>query len=134
VSGNGTFIDDLIRRAGGMNVFSDLKGWRIVSVEDLVERNPDVIIVSSGGGMGGSGDLLYRWVMNNLKNVEAVKNSRVYLIDADIISRPSYRLVFALEQIATFLHPGVQFNTSECDFLYESLYIAENAHSENVSQ
>ncbi|HDN73665.1 MAG TPA: cobalamin-binding protein, partial [Archaeoglobus sp.] len=39
------------------------------------------------------------------KVVNAIKFGRVYVIDADLISRPSYRLVFAAEEIAKFLHP-----------------------------
>ncbi len=107
ISGNDTFINDLIVRAGGVNAFSDISGWRVVSIEDLLERDPDVIIVSSGSGMGGEGNLLYKWVMDNLRDLKAVKDGRVYKIDADIISRPSYRLVYALEQIAEFLHPEI---------------------------
>ncbi|WP_048086188.1 ABC transporter substrate-binding protein [Archaeoglobus veneficus] len=105
ISGNNTFIDELIRLAGGENVFSDMDGWKIVSIEDILERNPDVIIVNSGTGMGGGENALYEWAVSELKDVSAVKNGRVYVIDADIISRPSYRLVYALEEIAGFLHP-----------------------------
>ena len=118
ISGNNTFIDELIRLAGGKNAFSDMDGWKIVSVEDILERNPDVIIVNSGTGMGGSEHVLYEWAISELKDISAVKNGRVYIINADIISRPSYRLVYALEEIARFLHPECfdvkLISTSEC--------------------
>jgi len=52
VSGRKTFIDQAISIAGGVNAFNFM-GWRTISVEDLIRANPDVIIVSSGGGMGG---------------------------------------------------------------------------------
>jgi|Deesub1362A_J573_1020465.scaffolds.fasta_scaffold00049_75 iron complex transport system substrate-binding protein len=108
VSGGDTFIDELIYLAGGENVFSGLDGWKIVSKEDLLQKNPDVILVSSGSGMGGQGkDLIYEWVMTELGDVKAVKENRVYVVDADIISRPSYRLVYALEDIAKILHPEI---------------------------
>jgi iron complex transport system substrate-binding protein len=108
ISGNNTFVDELIRLAGGENAFSDMDGWKAVSIEDMLERNPDVIIVNSGTGMGGAGkDILYEWAINELKDTSAVKTGRVYVIDADIISRPSYRLVYALEDIVSFLHPGI---------------------------
>ncbi len=106
VSGKNTFIDEIISLAGGENVFN-FTGWRIVSLEDLVSSNPDVIIVSSGSGMGGIQNITYSWVMNDerLKSINAVRNGRVFIVDADIISRPSYRVADAVDIVARFLHP-----------------------------
>ncbi len=103
VSGSNTFIDEIIKIAGGENVFSDLDGWKIVSKEDIISRNPDVILISSGSGMGGKGEnYIYEWVVREL-DIDAVKKGHVYVIDADIISRPSYRIVFALDNVSTIL-------------------------------
>ncbi len=104
VSGKDTFIDELIEIAGGENAFEDLEGWKIVSIEDFLARNPDIIVVNSGTGMGGEDDILYRWAISELKDVKAVKEGRVYMIDSDIISRPSYRLVYALEELSEIIH------------------------------
>ena len=106
VSGKNTFIDEVISIAGGENVFN-FEGWKIVGIEDLIEKNPEVIIVSSGSGMGGGRNVVYEWVISDgrLKGINAVKNGRVYIVDADIISRPSYRIADAIEIIAKFLHP-----------------------------
>ncbi|WP_456330356.1 ABC transporter substrate-binding protein [Archaeoglobus sp.] len=108
VSGKNTFIDEVIRLAGGENVFN-FEGWRTVSVEDLIAANPDVILVSSGSGMGGGRDVVYEWIMSDerLSGIKAVKEGRVYVVDADIISRPSYRLAEAVEVVAKCLHPEV---------------------------
>jgi iron complex transport system substrate-binding protein len=111
VSGRNTFIDELIKVAGGENAFS-FDGWRSVSVEDIISANPDVIIVNSGRGMGGEENVLYNWVLSEplLKNVNAVKNGRVFVIDADIISRPSQRLGNAAIELAKIIH-GVEIKT-----------------------
>ena len=107
ISGSNTFIDELIRIAGGENAFSDLEGWKIVSKEDIMVRNPDVILVSSGSGMGGKGkNYIYEWVMQ--LDIDAVKRKHVYIVDADLISRPSYRIVYALENISTILRGVVK--------------------------
>jgi len=104
VSGRETFIDEAISIAGGINAFN-FTGWRAISVEDLIRANPDVIIVSSGSGMGGGRDVVYDWVLSDsrLKGVNAVKNGKVFVIDSDIISRPGPRIVEAIEQINEFL-------------------------------
>ena len=103
VSGKNTFIDELISIAGGENAFGDLEGWKIVSIEDFLARNPDIIVVNSGTGMGGGKDILYDWTIRELKDVRAVREGRVYVIDSDIISRPSYRLVYALEELSEII-------------------------------
>lgn len=105
VSGSRTFIDEVIGLAGGENVFS-FEGWRTVSVEDLIAANPDVILVSSGSGMGGGKDVVYEWVVSDerLSGIKAVKEGRVYVVDADMISRPSYRLAEAIEVVAELIH------------------------------
>lgn len=104
VSGKKTFIDEAIAIAGGVNAFN-FTGWRIVSIEELIVANPDVIIVSSGSGMGKGRDVVYEWVLSEsrLKSVNAVKNGKVFVIDSDIISRPGPRIVDAVEQIYRFL-------------------------------
>lgn len=107
VSGSDTFINEIIRIAGGENAFSDLKGWKIVSKEDIISRSPEVILVSSGSGMGGKGkNYIYEWVIKEL-DIDAVRKGHVYLVDADLISRPSYRIVFALENVSSILREAV---------------------------
>ena len=103
VSGRDTFVDELIKIAGGKNAFEDMEGWKIVSIEDFLARNPDIIIVNSGTGMSKGNNILYHWALKELKDVKAVREGRVYVIDSDIISRPSYRLVYALEEISKII-------------------------------
>lgn len=105
VSGKNTFIDEVITLANGENVFR-FDGWRVVSIEDLIAANPDVILVSSGTGMGGGKDIVYEWVTSDkrLKSIKAIENGKVFIVDADIINRPSYRLADALEIVAELIH------------------------------
>lgn len=105
VSGRNTFIDEVISIAGGENVF-EFDGWRAISVEDLILANPDVILVSSGSGMGGGRDVVYEWIITDerLKGIKAVREGKVYVVDADIISRPSHRLAEAAEIIYRIIH------------------------------
>jgi len=45
--GNDTFLSRIIYLAGGVNVFADLSGWPTVSLEEIVTRKPDVILVTA---------------------------------------------------------------------------------------
>ncbi|MHC1635157.1 MAG: ABC transporter substrate-binding protein [Candidatus Methanospirareceae archaeon] len=105
VTGSGNFQADLLDKAGGENVFADIEDWGTVSLEEFIERDPDVIIVSVGHGAAERKP--YEFFMNDerLKGLKARKEGRIYTIDADIISRPGPRVVEALEEMAKDLHP-----------------------------
>jgi iron complex transport system substrate-binding protein len=106
--GRETFINDLIWKAGGVNIFAnDFEKSRVVSLEAVVAKNPQVIIVS---GMGTSGNLIYNSIMKEtrLAGVDAVVNKMVYRIsDANLIERPGPRVVDGLEEIAKLVHPEI---------------------------
>ncbi|OPX69480.1 MAG: Cobalamin-binding protein precursor [Methanoregulaceae archaeon PtaB.Bin056] len=108
VSGNDTLQNDVILHAGGENAFFDRNGWSTVPLEEFLLKDPDVIIVSGGGGMDSSEkDVILEVFMTSPQyaSLSAVRNNRVYAVDADIISRPAPRIVDATEQVARLLHP-----------------------------
>lgn len=97
-AGQGTFVTDLIRRAGGINVFADVQGWPQVSEESVIRRNPEVIVVTYQQGTR----VLTR---RGWQQVSAVKNRRVGVISSSLVFRPGPRLVIGLEQLARIIHP-----------------------------
>lgn len=103
-AGKGSFIDELITLAGGENIAADAgKEWVQYSVEELVKKNPDVIIMGAYAGK-------IEDVKNaaGYKDTNAVKNDKVFIIsNDDIVSRASNRIVLGLEEIAKILHPEV---------------------------
>jgi len=110
VSGKGTFQDEVITMAGGTNAFGSIEGWGIVGLEEFITTNPEYIFVSSGTGMSNGGyDIVYDYFMNEprMQQLDAVRNGHVYVVDADIISRGSPRIVDALEEVAATLHPDL---------------------------
>ncbi|KUL02234.1 MAG: Prenyltransferase/squalene oxidase [Methanoculleus marisnigri] len=110
VSGRGRFPDEVITLAGGTNAFGSVDEWSIVGFEEFVAADPEYIFVSSGTGMTEGGcDIIYDYFMNEprMQRLEAVRNGHVYVVDADIISRGSPRIVDALEEVAGDLHPDL---------------------------
>jgi iron complex transport system substrate-binding protein len=104
-AGKGTWEDQLISMAGGQNLFPDLEGYKTVDLEMVLNRDPQVIIASSGHGEALRAPYLWALDEPRLKGTEALKKSRVYEIDADIVSRPGPRLVEGLEEMLRLLHP-----------------------------
>lgn len=103
-SGNGTFIDEIITTSGGRSAFRDVKeSWPKVSDEQVLARGADVIIcVEHTGGDGGvvPGRLKTRPGWDQLR---AVKDGKVYAVDADLITRPGPRLVDGLKAVEKLL-------------------------------
>jgi len=107
VAGKGTFEDELIKRSGGVNI-APVEGYRALSLEKLIDLNPDVIITPSGSGMGCTlTNFCYEYIMSEprLRGIEAVRNDRVEVIDADVVCRAGPRIVDALEEMAKMIHP-----------------------------
>ena len=95
--GKDSFLTELVAKAGGISVTRDVpSGYPKLSKETASAMDPDVIILSDSEDNREPNAVF--------KSSDAVKNGRVYRIDADIISRPGPRLVDALEQIAEFLN------------------------------
>jgi iron complex transport system substrate-binding protein len=110
-SGSGTFIHELIEKAGGVNIFQDVTEHKTVDIELVLARNPEVIIACSGHGEAK--DEPFGWAKSEprLQATEARMNNRIHQIDADIVSRTGPRIVEALEEFARFIHPEI-FGTS----------------------
>jgi iron complex transport system substrate-binding protein len=96
--GKDAFLNDLIKSAGGRSVTENVpSSFPKLSKESALALQPEAIILSESSDNQEPNEVF--------KNSPAVKNGRVFKINADIISRPGPRLVDALEQIAKFLHP-----------------------------
>ena len=95
--GKDSFLTEIIERAGGISVTKDVAtAYPKLSKETALALNPDVLILSESPDNLEPNDVF--------KNSNAVKNKKVFKINADLLSRPSPRIVDALEQIADALH------------------------------
>ncbi len=102
-AGSGTFIDELIQKAGGINIAGDIAGWPQMNLEIVIEKNPQVIII----GYSEDQPELIEAVRNEstLDQTDAFKNNQIHTIDTDIVSRTGPRIVDALEEMARIIHP-----------------------------
>ena len=102
-AGKTSFVTNLIERAGGRSVTSDVnEAWPRLSDEAALASRPEAVIILSGETMGADTK-----VAPALQNSPAVRTGRVYSIDGDLLTRPGPRLVDGLEQIARALHPDL---------------------------
>ncbi len=105
-SGPGTFIDTMIDMAGGENLGSSLGSeWAQISIEELIARNPEVILLGSAHWGGVTPEEVKARV--GWGELGAVKNDRLFTFDDNLVSRPGPRLVDGLEAMAKLFHPEI---------------------------
>jgi iron complex transport system substrate-binding protein len=98
--GQGTFIHELIVKGGGVNIFGNLTSYQTVSIEDVLARDPEIIIAS---------EWVYDWARNSteLASTNASQTDRIFTCADDLVQRPGPRLVEGLEWFAYFIHPEI---------------------------
>lgn len=84
--GNKSFVNEYNKYINGINVFEyiDMR-YPNVSVESVIEKNPDIILLINMGDV--SDQEIAKW--NKYKNITAIKNNKIYLLEADDIFTPT---------------------------------------------
>ena len=101
-SGRETLHHDMIAQLKAKNIYEDLKGWQSIALESLVEKNPDIYLHAS--------DITEEDLMNDiqgnnaLKKINAVQNDKVYVLDPDILNRPTPRIDEALKLLRDHIY------------------------------
>jgi iron complex transport system substrate-binding protein len=98
----GTFINQIIEISGGINIAGGVESrYPQYSLEEVVRRDPEVILIVTMGDVTMSE--VKKW--ERFRDVSAVKNNRIYVIDADLICRPTpFSFVESVEQTARYIH------------------------------
>ena len=101
--GPGSFMDQMITTAGGKNVGTDLTSqWAQISIEDLLVKNPDLILLGDGNYGVSVDQVAARTGWNKLT---AVQQGHIYTFNDDLVSRAGPRMVDGLEALAKLIHP-----------------------------
>ncbi len=96
-AGHGTFIDDLIRLAGGDNAFGS-EGFSVVTPEEFIAADPEFLLIPEIPGEGFREKMLAALrAQPFLAKTTAMEKEQVLFIHQDILSRPGPRIVEALE-------------------------------------
>jgi len=104
-AGPGSFVDSLIAMAGGENIAAKAPApWVQLSIEEIVSSDPEVIILPAKHGTAFTAPEVLKahpaW-----RETMAVKQDRIYIIDADLVDRSGPRIVQGLEEMARIIHP-----------------------------
>ncbi len=94
-AGRGTFVSELLLKAGFRNILDDVKApYALLSREELLRRNPDVIFHAVTRGENGPGaEKAYRRLWKKWNTLGAVRENKLYFITRDEWMVPGPTLV-----------------------------------------
>lgn len=102
-AGSHTFLDELITTAGGLNLAAGKVPYPRFSQEQILALKPEVIIITSMARGGAFEQVKAGW--ERWQTLPAARNHRIFLVDSDIMDRPSPRLLDGLELLLRLIHP-----------------------------
>ena len=90
----------LIEAAGGVNVMDDFKkSWGSVTWEEVVERNPEVIVIVNYGNVTAEQKREFMTTNPAFANIDAVKNDRFVTLEY-VEATPGPRNIRAIKTLA----------------------------------
>ena len=100
-AGAGSFINDVIVKAGGENIFADLPdAYPMVSEESIIVRAPAIILIPASSGVEASSVSL----RNGWSEIPAVKNAKVFVVDDNVYTRPGPRVADVVLNLSELLN------------------------------
>lgn len=102
-AGSNTFIDQLITQAGGVNLAAGPTAYPRYSWEDILLMQPEVVIIASMAGGYSEEELKAAW--RRWPELPAVRDNRLYVVNADLFDRPTPRLADGLELLVNIFFP-----------------------------
>lgn len=100
--GSGVYLSEILEILGAENIFSELEGWMSLSEEDIIIKDPDIIITNVNYMEDAVGEIKAR---DGWQNMKAIKNNQVFYVDNDNSSQPNHNIIKAMKEIAKVIYP-----------------------------
>lgn len=105
VAGPKSFPDDLLARAGGINVVTEGGAYPVLSLERVLALDPDVVLDTTPAG--GHSASRVRKDSPGWSKLRAVREGRVLTVSDESALRPGPRIADAVTLFARLLHPSL---------------------------
>ncbi|WP_044477923.1 ABC transporter substrate-binding protein [Paenibacillus antibioticophila] len=100
-----TYLTNLINQVGGKNIFDDIdKGWAEVSWEEVVHRDPEVIVIVDYGDETAEQKKERLLNMASLADVKAIRDARFIVLPLSAAAE-GVRAPIALKTLAAGMYP-----------------------------
>ncbi|MFJ7668530.1 ABC transporter substrate-binding protein [Lysinibacillus sp. NPDC097195] len=100
--GKDTFMQEMLDMIHAENIAADTDGWFKIDAEQIITKNPDVIVVT----YNYVPDILTKIPQRaGFETITAVKNRAIVQVDENMTSRQGPRLADGLEELAKAIYP-----------------------------
>lgn len=108
VAGPGGFPDELMRRAGADNLIRAGGAYPTLGIERLIALDPDVVLDGASNAEDGPGEKRVESLRDapGWRELRAVREGRVRLVNAAVVLRPGPRICDGLATLASAVHGG----------------------------
>ncbi len=101
-AGSSSYMNELAEICGIKNIFDDQEdAWLMISEEQVIERNPDYIVLITNMGSQGVEEILSR---EGWGDISAIQNRKVFNDEDSCMARPSPRLKDAAIELFNFVN------------------------------
>lgn len=108
ISGRDGFYDEMIKLAGGLNVYEGNIAFPLVSREGIINLNPDIVIdIITDLGKNDQDTSRIPKIWKAISQINAVINERVYILKEDYLTIPGPRFILITEKMASIIHPEI---------------------------
>lgn len=102
ISGKGNFYEGIVKLVGGKNAYVGDLPYPMISLEGVVQMNPDIIIdIVINASEEDVFNALYQW--GNLATVNAVKTADVHVLTDTWAVRPGPRIDMLIKTVADYV-------------------------------
>ncbi len=113
----GHWVPDMVQAAGGINLISKSgERSRKTCIDEIAKEDPEVIVIMACGFDVARSASEYATTLAHSEEwnkLRAVKNGRVFAVDADSYSsKPSHRIITGIEILSKIIHPALTENIS----------------------
>ncbi|HEX2055857.1 MAG TPA: cobalamin-binding protein [Nitrospiraceae bacterium] len=103
--GPGSYIHDLIERAGAVNIAASASvAYPRIGMDTVLKGDPEILLFPVGNTEtvpAADREAWKRWT-----DITAVRAGRLHIIPSDVINRPGPRIVDALDALVAIFHPS----------------------------
>jgi iron complex transport system substrate-binding protein len=103
--GPGSYIHELIERAGGVNIAASASAaYPRIGMDTVLQADPEILLFPVGTTETvpeADREAWKRWT-----DITAVRTGRLHVVPSDLINRPGPRIVDALDALTAILHPS----------------------------
>ena len=100
--GQGTFVQEILDMIGAKNIADDQEGWFVMDPEEIVNRDPETIIVMYDYIDTAVEDVYAR---DGFDTIKAIQEEQVIQVDENLTSHTGPRLAEGLEAFAKAVYP-----------------------------